>query len=520
MKQSLPVLVAGAGPTGMTAAMELSRMGVPVRIIDKAAKFSDSSRALAVQARTLELFQQRGLTAEMLRIGNRALGTSIYGRGKLLASLDLTLIPSPYNCILLIAQSETERLLREHLARQGVAIEKQAELIAVAQSESADAPVTAVLRKSGGSLEEVRAAYLIAAEGAHSSVRHTLGLEFGGKPLPHAYALADVHMEGGLAEDQLSIFLAEEGLLAAFPMGHGRFRIIATEQQPAGDAPDPSLEEMQRLYNGGSAIPARLHDMVWSSRFRINSRMLHRLRVGRIFFGGDSAHVHSPAGGQGMNTGIQDMINLGWKLALVHQGRAAPELLDTYEQERLPVIRGIVSRTEGATDIFDSESRWTQMLLSHAIPLLLGSDTVQRAGASKLSQVEANYRKSPLSEGRGGKAVEAGDRVPPLTVSTPDDAPEAAVSILDLLDPSRFTLLTLRPSPAFLGDNFSAQGVKRLAIAPALGTPADAIQNVFGDADAVLVRPDGYIAWLGREQDRAKLVRWFRRWFAETANPV
>ena len=183
MPETNPVLIVGAGPTGMTAAMELSRLGIPVRIVDRIAEFSNTSRALAVQARTLELFEQRGLAAEMLRIGNQGQATTIYGDGKQLGKLDLSLIDSRFNYILLIAQSETERLLREQLARQSVVIERSTELIAFSQSESskpgADA-VTAVLRKEDGSLEVVQAAYLISAEGAHSTVRHTLDLDFKG----------------------------------------------------------------------------------------------------------------------------------------------------------------------------------------------------------------------------------------------------------------------------------------------------------------------------------------------------
>lgn len=530
MAESLPVLIAGAGPTGLTAAIELSRMGVPVRIVDKIKEFSTTSRALAVQARTLELFEQRGLADEMLRIGNAARGTSIYADGKLLGRIDLTLVPSPFNMILLLAQSETERLLREQLGRQGVTVERETELIAVGQNADAttqNAPVRAVLKKADSSLEEIEAAYLIATEGAHSSVRHTLNLEFRGKSLPHTYALADIHLDGPLSEDDLTVFLGEKGLLASFPMGNQRFRVIAslqdasqgaertaaatkTDQHTKGEgyAPhaEPSVEEMQHLWDAGSHIPVRMHDMVWSSSFRINSRMVDRLRIGRIFLGGDSAHVHSPAGGQGMNTGIQDMINLAWKLAMVYKGVAKPELLDTYEQERLPLIQGIVSKTEGVTDILDSESRWTHLLVTHIAPIALGSDTVKHKSAGILSQVEGNYRKSPVSAKRANTGiVYSGDRLPPAMF----EAQDGSHSFLSALDPDRFTLLSLSEAStqafdSFIPTHFKTQSVRLKTDGRALGS-----------ADLILLRPDGYIAWIGTHEQSAELTEWCRTWFIE-----
>jgi 2-polyprenyl-6-methoxyphenol hydroxylase-like FAD-dependent oxidoreductase len=276
-----PVLIVGAGPTGMTAAMELSRCGVPVRIVDKLPAPSTTSRALAVQARTLELFEQRGLIQEMLRIGNQGTAATIYGNGKCLGKVHLGEIKSRYNFVLLLSQSETERILREQLARQGVLIERGTEMINFAQLESSSQPglnggVKAVLRNSEGALEELEAAYLISAEGAHSMVRRTLNLQFQGKSLEQSYALADLHLDGDLPDDELSIFTAEHGFLAVFPMGERHFRFIATDPEKHAKTDDePTLEELQKIYDEDSHIPVRLRDMTWSSRFRINSRMLH-----------------------------------------------------------------------------------------------------------------------------------------------------------------------------------------------------------------------------------------------------
>lgn len=525
MPSTLPVLISGAGPTGLTAALELSRLGIPVRIVDKLSEFSTTSRALAVQARTLELFQERGLTNEMLQIGNIGRGTVIYGNGKQLGELDLTLIPSRFNFILLIPQSETERLLREHVGKQGVTIETQTEVVAFSQTDSLrarDGHVLAILRKADGSLEQVKAAYVIAAEGAHSSIRHTLGLEFKGKSLQHRYALADLHLDGDLPDDQLSIFLADKGLLAAFPMGNRRFRMIATEPEPSAETADPTVEEVQRLYDAGSHIPARLHDMVWSSRFRINSRMLDHLRVGRIFFGGDAAHVHSPAGGQGMNTGIQDMVNLCWKIALVHQGHAKPDLLDTYEAERHPVIQGIVSKTEGATDIFDSDNSLVHTLLTHVAPIALSSAKVKRKSAGTLSQVETNYRKSPLvSSAHAPGSVEPGDRIPDLAVLLPTDGEPVPATLLDLLDPNRFTLLTLDGSDLPSSDSLPEHWIKTISVAPAApDSKSDPFREAFGSARQILVRPDGHVAAINDARHASECASWFSRWRNDEGDTV
>ena len=508
-----PILIVGAGPTGLTAAMELSRMGVPVRLIDKWAAPSTTSRALAVQARTLELLAQRGLADEMLRRGNIGHATTLYGNGKQLAKVNLSEIESRYNYILLLAQSETEELLREQVQRQGVAVEWSTELIGFGQDE---AGVRAVLRHPDGRLEELALAYLISAEGAHSSVRHTLNMPFPGKSMPQHYALADLHLDGDIPDDELSIFLSDKGFLAVFPMKDRNFRFIALD--PAtheAAASDPKLEDLQHLYDSVSHIPVRLRDMNWSSRFNVNSRMVDHLQAGRVFLGGDAAHIHSPAGGQGMNTGIQDMINLCWKLALVWHGQATPALLATYGQDRLPVIRGVVNTTEKATNAFNSASPLVYQLLTYALPVLLSSHFVQHLGAGVLSQTHANYRDSDLSQTQhaGGK-LHGGDRVPDLDVLANEAGSPA--TLYSLLNPSRFTLLLtsnvslpadwqeqLRPWQSLL----SVQ-----SIAAATGA-AEVFGTALGHEPALLlVRPDTYLALVAGADGWLTLLAWLGRW--------
>jgi 2-polyprenyl-6-methoxyphenol hydroxylase-like FAD-dependent oxidoreductase len=531
--ETKPVLIAGAGPTGMTAAMELSRFGIPVRLIDKAPEPATTSRAIGVQARTLELFEQRGIAAEMLGIGNRAIAASFFGGGKRVFRLEFSHADSRYPFVLLISQAETERILREQLARQGVQIERPVELIALAQKDHAGhsgqaGGVSATLRHKDGSLEELEASYLISAEGAHSIVRSTVGLEFQGKSLDEDFILGDFAIDGGLAETDLQIFSSEKGFIAMFPMGSHRWRLVGDNpQSDPTKGGGPSLEELQEIYDARSHIPAKFRDLNWSSYFRVNSRMVDRLQRECVFLGGDSAHIHSPAGAQGMNTGMQDMINLCWKLALVLQGIASPDLLDTYGEDRLPVIRGVLSNTERLTDVASSESHVFRTVFNHVAPLIVGTEMVQEKGATQMSQVGLNYRSSSLSENHSHHGIlRAGDRMPDLSVARGNPAkgePGAAetIRLYSLFDPSAFTLLYVDAG----NDELPAEGESKLAAWQGLirshriAAPGEdeAARKHFagqlGDAPLiVLVRPDSYIGFIGGLNALPKLEAYLRKW--------
>src|SRR5208282_2288328 len=400
------VLIVGAGPTGLTAALELSRLGIAVRIIDKQAAPPTTSRAVGVQARTLELLELRGLADEMVRLGNPGLAASFYGGGKRVFRLDFTRIDSRYHYLLFISQAETERILRTAVEKQGVRIERGVELVGLAQDVLSPEPnpVRVVLRHADGRLEQTQAPWLISAEGAHSTVRATLDLPFEGKTRDEQYALGDLHIDGEVTETDLHIFSSAHGFLGLFPMGNRRFRLMASSR-PSKDTA-PALAELQAIYDQRSPIPARFRDMSWSSWFHINSRMVARLKVGRLLLGGDAAHIHSPAGAQGMNTGIQDMFNLAWKLTLVLKGQAPPAFLDTYEQERLPVIRDVLAHTVGLKNVIASEKQfgpWTQEAAK-----------AQDTTATRMCQLAIGYRDSPLSATYLHEGLHAGDRVPDL----------------------------------------------------------------------------------------------------------
>jgi 2-polyprenyl-6-methoxyphenol hydroxylase-like FAD-dependent oxidoreductase len=534
------VLIAGAGPTGMMAALELTRQGIGVRLIERAAEPATTSRAIGVQARTLELFEQRGLLHDMLPHGNPASGGSVYGGGKRLFRLDFSRLDSVYNYIFFISQALTEQALRNALAQMSVQIERRVELLAIAQTDRADT-LTAILKLADGSLENLQCDYLIDAEGAHSVARPTSGLEFEGRALATTYALGDLYIDGDLSGSDLHIFSSDSGFLALFPMGNRRFRLIAADatdgSTPEADTPPtaPTLEALQSIVDSRSHIPVQLRDMSWSSWFHINSRMVPKLRAGRVLLGGDSAHIHSPAGAQGMNTGLQDMVNLSWKLAAVLKGEAHPKLLDTYDADRIPVIRSIVKRTEGLTEAIGTENAMFRSFFSHVTPWLVGTDVVQENATMQMSQLALGYRNSSLSENRyRSSGLHAGDRVPDIGVrlvsaTAAPTEPGESVTLFKLLDPSKWVLLYSN-----LADARQVRQEAGTELAPWLhllteweiADPGDAAHRddryraALGSEPAlVLVRPDGYVGFTGGARSVTALKEYLDTWLVSTTKP-
>jgi 2-polyprenyl-6-methoxyphenol hydroxylase-like FAD-dependent oxidoreductase len=405
------VTVVGAGPVGLTMACELARSGVRCRIIDKTAAPASTSRALAIFPRTLEMFEMMGMSEPVLKAGHQLNGVAIYNQSGQIGHIGFCNLGSRYRFAISLPQSETERFLIEHLARFGIVVERGKELVAL--SPSADS-VQLVVRDTTGLEERFESNWLIGCDGAHSSVRHLLDLRFEGEAYPETFLLADVKIDGPLDHIHIHLFLTGQGLVGIFPFRGDRCRIIVntqagSESEPVGDL---QFDEIQAIVESRTNARIRITDPVWMSRFRISHRKIPDFRVGRVFLAGDSAHIHSPAGGQGMNTGIQDACNLAWKLALVVQRKSPDSLLNSYNEEREPVAKMVLSLTDRLTRMGTLQGPIGQQLRDALLPILTGIDLVEDRIAETVAEIRIHYRRSSIVSGKGGHAVHAGDRAP------------------------------------------------------------------------------------------------------------
>jgi 2-polyprenyl-6-methoxyphenol hydroxylase-like FAD-dependent oxidoreductase len=352
-----PVLVVGAGPTGLAAALELARRGRPARIIDKNPGRSRHSKAIGVNPRTLELLAAAGVTERLLAAGRRIRKVNLWRADRLLATVDLTRLEHRYDFMLALAQSETERILEASLAERGVRVEWQSELLAF--SDATDRVRAKIMRD--GSEQEIEADSLIGADGAHSTARHALGLEFRGATYPFAWQVVDVRMSGPFAEDEVHLRLGASALLFLISAAAGTFRL-------ASDGDDPL-----RLLPEGSVV----HEIIWRSSFRISYRQVDRYHQGRVFLAGDAAHIHSPVGGRGMNLGIEDATLLARKL--IDGG------LETYTAERHPVGARVIRQTHALTRLVTTRAPWARWLRDRLLPLALGLEPAQRQFRRRLA---------------------------------------------------------------------------------------------------------------------------------------
>ena len=464
------ILIVGAGPVGLFLANECARRGLKWRLVEARAAQSQHSKALAIFPRTLEIFDMAGIAAPFLEKANRVAWVTAITSGRTLARIRFE-PASPYGFVAMVPQDLTERLLAEELQRKGGSVEYNTALVAVEQK---DGHVEVALDRNGETIK-LRASYLVGCDGAHSKVRHLLDLPFAGQAYQASFLLADVETNEALPADEMQLCPSEFGPLAIFPMSATRRRIVATIDQVEGDA--PSLELVRRLLvqRAPGGIEARgLH---WSSYFRIHHRQVARLRVGRLFVAGDAAHIHSPFGGQGMNTGLQDAWNLVWKLDLAVRGRGSEQLLESYTAERRPVIRAVIALTDAMTRAMGTKSKVALVLRNALFPLISRLPPVQRALVRRLSQLGIDYRGSPIVEGSGERYLD-------------DSLRGGGIS-------SRFLALT--------GDDLDDATVE--AVKSLCNELADVVeQRSARRPGLMLVRPDGYVAYTARAAAGAAAV--------------
>lgn len=389
------VLIVGAGPVGLFLANEFARRGLRWRIVEARPAQSEHSKALAIFPRTLEIFDMAGIAAPFLERANRVEWAAVISHGRTLARMHFTPDETPYSFVAMVPQDVTEKILVDELRRKGGAVEYDTTFVSAAQ---ADGCVRVTLDHKGDR-SSATASYVVGCDGAHSAVRHLLNLPFEGAEYHDSFMLADVETNETLPASEMHLCPHELGPLAIFPMSAIRRRIVATVEQAEDDAPSLDFVRNMLAARGPSGIEARsLH---WSSYFRIHHRQVARLRVGRMFVAGDAAHIHSPFGGQGMNTGLQDVWNLAWKLDFAVRGFAGDHLLESYTAERRPVIKHVIDVTDFMTRAMATPSKLAQVARNTIIPVVSRLAPFQHGFVQTLSELGIAYRGSPLVEGSG-----------------------------------------------------------------------------------------------------------------------
>ncbi len=512
------VLIVGAGPTGLTMAAVLARHGISFRIIDSGRGATDLSKAVGVQARTLETLETMGLAEKLIAQGNPARAFNLYDDSRQIMRLSLDGNGSRYPYVLVVPQSDTERVLLGELDRCGVTVERNTLLTSFSQDETG---VTAEIKRTPENgveaVETVRARWMVGCDGAHSTVRHGLGLAFVGSEYEEGFLLADVEVEWDRPSDELQLFVHEGYLTAFFPLPGGHCRLIADlplEQAPKDQT--PSLEQCQKLVDERCPIPIKLSNPKWTSYYRVHHRIVSKLQEGRVLVAGDAAHIHSPAAAQGMNTGIQDSFNLAWKLALVCEGSAADKLLATYNEERYPVERGVLEMTDTLLKMVTLKQPLALRMRDALLPLVSGASLFQEQMASRVSETAVGYHGSSIClDFDHGNAPLAGDRAPDGVATHADGF---SASLYQILRSGKLVLLLfpghgdeeltrLAAALTVLDESPFVERVQRYAVVPEgfalpdgayplLDSPGEqGYRKAFGigHASLRLIRPDGYI---------------------------
>jgi 2-polyprenyl-6-methoxyphenol hydroxylase-like FAD-dependent oxidoreductase len=548
------VLVVGAGPVGLMMGCELARHGVACRVVDASPGPTDQSRALGVQARTLEVFEDLGIVDDVLARARKVHGIGAFsdGRQVMHITFDLEGLETHYPYLLVFPQGETERLLVGRLRSLGVEVERRTKLVGLSRDESG---VTATLVNAEGRSTESRTPWLIGCDGARSAVRKALGLPFEGAEYPESFLLADIKLAWKRPEDEMTITLTPEGPVVAFPLPEpGRWRLVHASTGPVDDSeaePSRVVDRLQSLLRENGWAEAEVSDPTWTSAFKIHRRVVDRFRDGRCFLAGDAAHIHSPAGGQGMNTGIQDAYNLGWKLGLVVKGASPESLLDSYSPERRPVVADVAQGSDLLTRVVTLRNPVAKSVRNHLMGLLGEFDFVARRVSKDLSELGVGYHGSPIvREDRGDGHASSlgdrldfragphpGDRVPDAHLEPPPDR-DGPLRLFEVLQGTKHVLLLFEGSH---GEEEAGrfEGVIRVASehadevntffvargdvtppwiaweGPTLFDHLGELHRRFGARGPCLylVRPDGYLGYRAISPDADKLAAYFRTIF-------
>jgi 2-polyprenyl-6-methoxyphenol hydroxylase-like FAD-dependent oxidoreductase len=511
------VLIVGAGPTGLMLANQLGRRGIRATIVDRHSGPAEQSRAMAVHARTLEIYQKLGIADQALALGRRGNGANLWSGGRRKARLpleDMGRGQSRYPYVLMLGQDDNERIMGARLRDWGVDVQWNTEVLSLRQEADS---VTTTIRQADGTTREITAAYVAGCDGARSAVREMNGIGFPGAPYEHVFFVADTEATGPMVPDELNVYLWRSGFHLYFPMrGTNRWRVIGILPDDLQHKPDLAFDDLIPALRRESGAALQFQSCAWFSTYRIHHRCTERFRDRRCLLLGDAAHVHSPMGGQGMNTGLQDAYNLAWKLALVVTKQADATLLDSYEAERMPVAHKLLATTDRAFRFMVSESWFAGLIRSRVIgnvaSHVVSRHRVQRAAFRTLSQIGISYPESPLSQTLSNVpagAPTAGERFPWLQLTFSGAAgPE---DVFERFDDTRFTLLVIgQPAPAAESTGFANH--LDIHSVPFDGANAAALAAASISAPSYfLLRPDGHIGLAGVHYDEGAVERWFER---------
>lgn len=505
------VLIVGAGPTGLALAVQLARYGIEFIILDRETGTTPYSKAIGVQARTLEIYEQIGIAGEIIEQGTVAHRARLIEGGKVRGEIKFDEFGkglSPYPYVLLVEQGKHEATLYEHLRAAGRDVRWNTEFESFTQDES---DVTARIRNADGGEETITAKFIVGCDGAKSRVRRNAGLTFEGSTMERLFYVADVEIDWDHPHDSLLISLAQNTITAFFPLkgSERNFRIVGTfpegfEKEPA----DIIYEEVEAQLVSDTAMKLDVTRVNWFSVYKVHSRVVNKFSVGRCFLAGDSAHIHTPAGAQGMNTGIQDGYNLAWKLAFVLNGKASLELLNTYNAERLGNAKKLIETTDRFFDLAASPNAFVSFVRTQVFPHManfaLNLKSVRRFVFPLISQIGISYPNSPLSLGDGWFAVRPGDRMPYFFAD--------GQSIYERLNEPRFHLIAFSDGKAEFG-GLAGELSEFGEIMDVHAVPLyPEIAETFGTGEpfCVVLRPDNYIGLITSDVSAERIREYFR----------
>ncbi|MEO5776280.1 MAG: FAD-dependent monooxygenase [Flavobacterium sp.] len=487
------VVIIGAGPTGLSMAAQLIRHKIDFIIIEKNDKTTNLSKAIAVQARTLEIFQELGIVEEAMKRGQLTTGMILFSKGKRRASLDLSNMGkglSDFPFALSLEQSKTEQLLAEYLQKNGKQIKWNAELNHFEQDNNG---VKVYYKDKNGTEQKIEADYLVGCDGAGSLVRHQLGLSFEGSTEPKLFYVADVILKSSVInENRLYMYLIPKGFVLFFPMeGTGHYRIIGVLPEHTDDSHEYNFAEVEPIIKKGIISPVDFGKVQWFSTYKVHSRKANSFMDGRCFIAGDAAHIHTPAGGQGMNTGIQDAYNLAWKMVYSLRGEVNNKVLQSYNTERTQNAKNLLNTTDRMFDIMSGVNGFWNFIRNGFFPIFLmvlsSNNFVKRKIYPLLSQIGIAYPDSFLTSKSSIGKAKAGDRMHYFVFSD-------GKSIFSYLAEPVFKLL-------YFGKNTIQNPLDNTGIAMSFHSFTEIPDSVFDNNTDfyVLVRPDNHISYIGKD---------------------